>query len=583
MKPQFWMIHALLMPCLGIGLTLHGGERPAGADVPFSTHEAETMETIRGQVIRMPPTPGPKEITPEVEASGRAYVELRRSGDYLEFRADRPANTLTLRHCIPDAPGGGGSTGTLSLYVNGRFVEKLSLSSKFNWLYGPAGQNGQSNDPTAGSAHVFWEEATVMLTVPIAAGDMIRLQRDGDDAAAYHRIDLVDLEEAPPPLPPPPEDTFLSVLDFGANGGDELDDTAAVQRCIDAALTQNKIVWIPAGTYRQSARWQVTGVRIQGAGMWHTNIVGTKMGNTWGGQLGFIILGDGSIVRDLSVTSAVTTSRALGGGNAFTGNGSHWLVENVWISHTHTGFWMSGATHGVIRRCRVRFTYADGINLNNGATDNLVEHCHVRGTGDDSLAILSETRVTAVSQRNTLRRNTAIAPWWGHNCDLAGGNGHIIEDNLFADSGQFGGMVINLPSSYPMHALSSSELRRNRIVRCGGNYSGQRRGAVWIFANSAAATSVVFTDNEIVDPIFNAIHLHAPWSARFITPPRVELEFRRNRLVRPSNPPIVIERGLTGSVLLEGNTIIGPSIPVLPFGKKSNELAIFERDNSWQR
>ena len=83
-----------------------------------------------------------------------------------------------------------------------------------------------------------------------------------------------------------------------------------------------------------------------------------------------------------------------------------------------------------------------------------MENNHVRGSGDDSLAILSETeRNRPLSVGNILRHNTAIATWWGHNCDLAGGSGHVIEGNLLADNPKFGCFTISLPSAYPMHPL----------------------------------------------------------------------------------------------------------------------------------
>ena len=42
---------------------------------------------------------------------------------------------------------------------------------------------------------------------------------------------------------------IVNVLDYGAKGDGETDDTAAVQAALDAASASNKVLWFPAGTY----------------------------------------------------------------------------------------------------------------------------------------------------------------------------------------------------------------------------------------------------------------------------------------------------------------------------------------------
>ena len=200
-----------------------------GALVPFVTYEAEAPgNRTTGKIVRMTGPPSATNSSPELEASGRAFVELSKPQDSLDIHVTNPANTIVLRHCIPDAPSGGGITATLSFFVNGQFRQSLELSSKHNWLYGPEGQNGMSNDPTAGQPHVFWDEQRYIITgAPLRSGDTIRLQKGPKDTAAFYRIDLVDLELAAAVSPPPPG-TFLSVTDFGANGQDNNDDTDAI-------------------------------------------------------------------------------------------------------------------------------------------------------------------------------------------------------------------------------------------------------------------------------------------------------------------------------------------------------------------
>lgn len=525
-----------------------------GAKVPFTTMEAEAQKSI-GSLVSLREKPGPI-VTPEMEASGRGYVELSKSGHRIAFPVNVNANTIVLRHCIPDAPEGGGTEATLSLFVNGKFSQSLKLSSRHNWLYGDPGQNGQSNTPGT-APHVFWEESRYFLTTPVKPGDQLDLRKQDSDTAAFYRIDLVDLEQAPAPLPEPAAGTFLSVTDFGANGSDQADDSDAILACIKAAGEQNKIVWIPAGTYHQSKRFELTGpITVRGAGMWHTNILGTELTKDFAGKMGFSLRGEGPKVSDLYLECVPQTSRGGLGGKGFTGNATNWSVENVWITHTQVGFWMSVAHKGLIRNCRVRFTYADAINLNRGASDNLVENNHVRGCGDDGLAILSETeRKDPPAKGNILRNNTVSAIWWGHNCDLAGGSGHLVENNLLADNAMMGVFTINMTSAFPNHPLSDSVVRRNALIRGGGNYVKQKRGAAWILADSTTVTNVVIEENLIEAPMYSGIQITGKSAQKII--------FKNNQINNPGENAIVITAKAQGSGEFVGNVIKG-----LPEGGK---------------
>lgn len=101
-----------------------------GAAVPFVTLEAEApTNATTGRVVRLSGLPDGPDHSPELEASGRAYVELSAPGEYVEFRNPSAANALVIRHCIPDAPDGGGISATLGLYVGGVRREDVTLTS----------------------------------------------------------------------------------------------------------------------------------------------------------------------------------------------------------------------------------------------------------------------------------------------------------------------------------------------------------------------------------------------------------------------------------------------------------------------
>src|SRR5690349_19158762 len=78
--------------------------------------------------------PGRTAYTLPAEASGRAAVRLV-AGQHVEFTLPAPANALTVRYSIPDAPGGGGILAPLEVTVNGGHRRTMTLSSQYAWLY----------------------------------------------------------------------------------------------------------------------------------------------------------------------------------------------------------------------------------------------------------------------------------------------------------------------------------------------------------------------------------------------------------------------------------------------------------------
>ncbi|XHR26725.1 MAG: glycosyl hydrolase family 28-related protein [Chthoniobacteraceae bacterium] len=563
----------------GVGVSV-----PGGAAVPFITYEAEATDNqTTGRVVRMQGAPLGLELTPEMEASHRGYVSLEATGQYVEFTSKDEANTIVVRHCIPDAEHGGGNNASLSLYVNGKKRQALTLSSFHNWNYLDL-KGSASNDPAKGRPQIFWDESHYFITGGIKAGDKLRLQRDESDDAEYYRIDLVDLEEVAGPLPPPAKGTYLSITDYGALGDGKTDCTEAITHCIADAKTANKTVWIPSGTYNHSAKFVLDGVKVQGAGMWYTKLIGTVEGNApvdWGGKMGFTLMGEGTEVRDLYLDVPFNDIRQKGakpftaGGKPpeWAGSPTHWKVENVWIEHTNTGFWMSHALSGTIQNCRIRSTYADAININAGSSDCLVENNHIRGNGDDGLAILSEISRNEVTHDITMRYNTALAIWVGHNCDLAGGYGHVIEYNDLEDNSMTGCFTINLPGSYPMHPVTGAVVRRNFIARGGGNSGKQHRGAIWIYPGSAKISNVLIQDNFVLDPVFRGIHLTGTWDQ--------QITFERNEIIHPGEDGISVDPKVNGSGVFNGNRVeqINTGYEVLK--NNAPDYRITGSGNSW--
>ncbi len=68
-----------------------------------------------------------------------------------------------VRNSVPDAAGGGGQELTISLYINGTFAQKLTLSSRNSWLYGTTDDTESlSNTPSADARRLFDESHALL-------------------------------------------------------------------------------------------------------------------------------------------------------------------------------------------------------------------------------------------------------------------------------------------------------------------------------------------------------------------------------------------------------------------------------------
>src|SRR5437016_6329267 len=266
-----------------------------GADVGFVEQEAENADT-NGTVLPFDTSA----YTLAGEASGRQAVELTSPGRYVEFTLTRPANALTVRYSIPDAPAGGGIDAPLTLTLNGKRSSTLTLTSKYSYLYN---QYPFSNDPNAGLLHPDWwitecgcvpafttptptvatpfrpmhfyDEQRVLLDRVYGVGDTIRLTVPQGTNAAWTIVDLVDSQKVAPPTKNVPHS--LSVLAYGADPTGQADSANAFDATIAAAKAQNKTVFIPAGTFQVNRHILVDNVTIQGAGNWWTIVKGHEV------------------------------------------------------------------------------------------------------------------------------------------------------------------------------------------------------------------------------------------------------------------------------------------------------------------
>jgi len=489
-----------------------------GAEVPWTTYEAENMKTT-GTVF------GPKyePFLVETESSGQKCVKLNAAGEFVEFAASTSANAMVVRYSLPDSTNGGGVNSSISIFRNGKFLRNIPLTSHYSWIYGNYPFN---NDPKSGRPRNFYDEARVK-DLKISKGDVIRLQKTFNDSN-YCIVDLVDLEKVAKPLKAPANS--LSVMAFGAGGTGETDDTEALRSCLTAAKAQCKIVWVPAGTYKLAGDIVCeSGVTIQGAGMWHTAFVGdADLYNQADKRVRFKLKGSNIHLADFAIVGKLNYRNDDEPNDGVHGAGcDNCTVSNIWVEHTKVGMWFYNGSKVIVTGCRFRNTLADGINLCVGCREFLVENCAARGTGDDCFAIWPTpsdqgyTEQTPQPGFNVIRHCTGQVPFLANGGAIYGGKDNRIQDCLFQDIAP--GCGILLSTTFPTsddglkinNNFSGTTVVRNcDIIRSGGfDHGWGWRAAFQLCLDKHGISGLEISNVNIKDSLSDGFGLVAPGSA----------------------------------------------------------------------
>lgn len=500
-----------------------------GASMPYVIYQAE--EALTGgnaQVLSPNRTIGDL----AGEASGRSAVTLNNVGDYVEFQTDVNTNTLVTRFSIPDAPGGGGITSTLNIYVDGQFEKAITLNSKHAWLYGDETQ--PNNNPGSGSPRHIYDEANVMFDRVIPAGSSIRLQKDNENNSEY-AIDFISLEHVAP-LPNPNPSQYVV-----PNGFSHQD----VQNALDSARMNNmEGVYLPAGTYQTSNKFQVYGkaVNVVGAGPWYTRFeTPSSQTNT---DAGFMVgnTANGSTFANFSFFGNYV-SRIDGPGKVFDFNGvSDMTVDNIWAEHTVCLLWGANTHNTTVKNSRIRNLFADGVNFTNGSSGNHLINNEARSTGDDSFALFAATDgAGGIVQNNVYENLTAMTPWRAAGLAIYGGQGNTYRNIVVEDTLTYSGLTVSsLDFGYAFTGFQSSpttNLENITLVRAGGHFWGdQVFPALWMFSASSTFRGLRFDGLEIFDPTYAGIMFQTMYTSPTSPSNPVENPIFTNTLISGAQP-----------------------------------------------
>lgn len=458
-------------------------------DQPYKRYEAD-VATLANAVIL---SKSFKQSDLQSEASGQVCVNMSATNASAEWTSTEAADGLVVRYSVPD-----GQTGTLGVYNNGTKVGTLTLTSNWSWEYLATNSNPNNVGVVNTNPKMRFDEVRLKLGTKIPVGGKLKLIRE--TGTIY--LDFAELEPVPTVVTPP-----AGAVTYTGNGSN-------LQTFIDA--NGGKTIFLPTGVYNvdRTLWFGVNGTKLQGAGMWYTQINFTGTYVSSGG-----LVADASDIcfADVYLTtvrnSRSDSYKAING--VYTANS---VIQNVWAEHFEAGAWIAQYYYSSVQyadgfllsNCRFRNNYADGVNLCKGTRNAIVEHCSFRNNGDDDMAVWSADGIEC--QNNTFRFNTSENCWRAAGCAVYGGLNNKAQNLLIRDNIEVGLRVNNCFTGIGFNAAGLHEFTNISIENCGtmNDLFNNPVGAIDLVCSNKAGTrvsNVKFNGIDILNAKNDAIYL----------------------------------------------------------------------------
>ena len=470
-----------------------------GANMPYDRYEAEDGSIGGGAQLL-----GPNRVIGDLagEASGRRAVTLPTTGSYVQWTTRGPTNTLVVRASIPDNAAGTGQNSTLSIYVNNQFHKKITLTSRYSWVYGQ--EDNPTNTPGSGPRHIY-DEANVMLDTTVPAGSVIKLQRDSNDPLVA-TVDFVETELVAP-IPNPDPARYITPAGFTQQD---------VQNAFDAFRQDNtgKLgVYLPPGTYLTTFKFTIYGkpIEVIGAGPWYTRFITPQdQSNT---EAGFDVQpsASGSTFKNFSFFGNFTNRQ--GGGKVWGDlhNVSNLTIDNTWVEHMLCAYWGVNTDGLTFSNSRIRNTWADGLNMTADTSGAHVVNVDARTNGDDAFALFSaiDGGGSVGNHDNVYENLTATLTWRAAGLAVYGGYNNTFRNIYIADQLTYPGITISsLDFGFPFVGFGTQPTTFDNITieRSGGHFwGGQVFPAIWLFSASKEFRGIRVSNVDINAPTYGGI------------------------------------------------------------------------------
>lgn len=501
-------------------LQITNGQTMGAYKMPYIRYEADAGTFANGAVLL---EESYDQALLQSEASEKKCISLTEKDSFVQWAVEQEGRGLTLRFSIPDSENGRGLNGKLGLYINGKKVQDIELTSFFAWQYFDKSKGSDRhpvNTPFTGNPRMRFDEERLLLPFNVKKGDIIKLCKDDDDDINY-AVDFIELEPVGPAIQLP--DGYIDVTNkkYGAVANDDKDDAKAFEKAIADAYRLNKGLYVPAGKFDLSFQLKLeeNDISVQGAGIWYTHLHWTALTDSKGSG-GWLGAGSNLYLSDFYMTSNLNNRG--GGYRAFSRHwGSNSVIENIWLSHFSVGFWTASSykktdtqktENLTIRNCRIRNTYADGCNLARGASNCVVEHCDFRNNGDDAMASVSHAPdIVGACTNNSYRYNTVEFVTRAGGLGIFGGQKHHMHHCIIRDC--FAGAGIRVNSVFPAFPFVDSSyitISDMLVERCGTSYGlwNNNIAAVNITTQRFDVQNVIFKDITVKDSQTDAIYIN---------------------------------------------------------------------------
>ncbi|HEU4621210.1 MAG TPA: glycosyl hydrolase family 28-related protein [Burkholderiaceae bacterium] len=324
------------------------------------------------------------------------------------------------------------------------------------------------------------------------------------------------------PAMPALASNYRSVLEFGAVPNDENDDSAAIQRAVNALQPGQTLVF-PAGRYiHNKAIW----VRVPGAILWSQ---GATLHATNPSDQAILLAASGASIYGFTMTAVTQNRRSTPWESRIaifadvrntTTSKNNVIRRNKIIAGapgtptangaSSAGIFVYQAENFLIAENEVHRTLSDGIHITRGSFNGRVLYNKVRETGDDMIGIVSQiapdwlntsaatysAELTQRAQANTVHDivvayNDVAGQYWGRGISVVGGRGITIRDNVISDTTHAAAIYLAREPGYVTFGVHNVLVKNNTIRRVQttkpvydpfGKYSTTLQGGIEMYA-----------------------------------------------------------------------------------------------------